>query len=318
MIDWQPTAGPDALRARADLLARLRHFFAVRGVLEVDTPLLCASGVTDPNIDGIAADAPLGGPRWWLQTSPEYAMKRLLAAGSGPIFQICKAFRAGEAGRLHNPEFTLVEWYRPGMALEALMDEVAALAALAVGERPLRRLTYRQAFREGLGLDPLTAPLDALRQRAAQVAGADFRDEARDTCLDLLLSHHLQPCFGRGEFTFLCDYPASQAALARLKHDDDGLPVGERFELYIDGVEIANGYHELTDAAEQAARFDAERAVRAAGGRPVPPRDDRLLAALAHGLPDCSGVALGLDRLLMLALGAARLEDVLAFPSTRA
>ena len=316
---WRPSASIDRLRARAALLARVRAFFAERGVLEVETPLLCSAGATDPQLDSVLAADPLGGAApWYLQTSPEYAMKRLLAAGSGPIFQLCKAFRQGELGRHHNPEFSLLEWYRPGWDHWRLMGEVAELAALAVGARPVEQLDYREAFERHLGLDPHAAPLDALRALARERTGADFDSEDRDTWLDLLISHCIQPALGRGCFTFLHAYPASQAALARVERDGRGMAVARRFELYIDGVEIANGYHELVDAAEQAARFEADNRQRRARGLPEVAIDRRLLQALAAGLPDCAGVALGFDRLAMLAQGAPSLGEVIAFSADRA
>jgi lysyl-tRNA synthetase class 2 len=293
-----------ALRARADMLRQLRAFFADRGVLEVETPLLSRSTVTDPALTPIPC-----GDRW-LQTSPEYAMKRLLAAGSGPIYQVCKAFRSGEAGRRHNPEFTLLEWYRPGFSLRALMEEVAALVCTVLGNRPVAFASYRELFRERLGLDPhlaTSAELEACVRDRLEYSGGE---ESRDTWLDLLVSHLVAPTLE--DLVFVFDYPASQAALARLRREGD-VDVAERFELFVDGVEIANGYHELTDAAEQRRRFEADNAVLRARGEPARPLDEALLEALEAGLPDCAGVALGLDRLLMLLTGEDRLAEVLAF-----
>lgn len=297
-----------ALRARAELLADLRAFFARRGVLEVETPLLSRSTVTDPAL------APIPCGDRWLQTSPEYAMKRLLADGSGPIFQVCKAFRGGEAGPRHNPEFTLLEWYRPGYDLRDLMAEVAELVCELLDERPVRYVAYRELFEAAVGLDPHRASADELescaRQRVDYAGGA----ESRDTWLDLLMSHVIQPSLA--DVVLVYDYPASQAALARLRPDGE-IPVAERFELFLDGVELANGYRELTDAVEQRRRFEADNAVLATRGEPPRPLDEQLLAALESGLPDCAGVALGLDRLLMLKLGAGSLADVLAFDWSR-
>lgn len=303
-----PDPTPDRLRARAELLADLRAFFAQRGVLEVETPLLSRSTVTDPAL------APIPCGDRWLQTSPEYAMKRLLADGSGPIFQVCKAFRAGEAGPRHNPEFTLLEWYRPGFDLQALMAEVADLVCGVLGARPPQFVSYRELCTAKLGLDPhraSTAELESCaRQRIDYAGGA----ESRDTWLDLLMSHVIQPSLSGLVFVF--DYPASQAALARLRREGE-VQVAERFELFIDGVELANGYRELADAAEQRRRFEADNAMLAARGETPRPLDEQLLAALHAGLPDCAGVALGLDRLLMLKMGADSLADVLAFDWTR-
>jgi lysyl-tRNA synthetase class 2 len=314
---WRPSADSGRLRARAELLAAIRTFFRERGVLEVETPLLCSTGVTDPAIEPLLVErgASVARPRY-LQTSPEYAMKRLLAAGSGPVFQITKAFRDGEAGSRHNPEFTLLEWYRPGYDHHRLMAEVAALICHCLGDRPEQRITYRQLFLDCLGLDPFTASVEELQAfaRARIEVGALAGD--RDFWLDLLLSHLIEPQLSRRGICFVYDYPASQAALARIV-ESGGVAVGQRFELYVDGMELANGYHELTDAAEQRRRFDRDNARRREHGLPERPRDENLLAALAHGLPGCSGVALGVDRLLMLATGATDIRDVLAFDWSR-
>ncbi|MDJ0877555.1 MAG: EF-P lysine aminoacylase EpmA [Halieaceae bacterium] len=310
--DWRPSASRAALAARAELLKTLRAFFDARGVLEVETPLLCSGTITDPAIAPVFCGGSSG--ERWLQTSPEYPMKRLLAAGSGPIYQVCKAFRSGEAGARHNPEFTLLEWYRPGFSLAQLMQEVGDLVQAALGEKQVQVLTYRELFQRSLGIDPLTADSDELeafvRQRLDYGGGA----EARDTWLDLLLTHLVEPELEG--LVFVHDYPASQAALACLREEGD-VVVAERFELYVDGVELANGYYELTDADEQRARFEADNQVLAARGEATRPLDARLLAAMAAGLPACAGVALGLDRLLMMKLGVERLEDVLSFDWSR-
>jgi len=317
--DWRPLITPARLAQRARLLARTRGFFAARSVLEVDTPLLINAPVSDVHLH--SARVELGeGAHYFLHTSPEYAMKRLLAAGSGDIYQICHVVRAGEAGRFHNPEFTLIEWYRIGFSLAQLMQEVEALVRALLGEAQLSRrteqLSYREAFVRALALDPFTASDAALAQAAA---AAGFRADAagrRDESLELLMGTVIGPALGQGALTFVHGYPASQAALARLSTADPR--TAERFELYADGVELANGFHELTDAVEQRRRFAADNDARAARGLPVQPLDERLLAALAHGLPDCAGVALGFDRVLMLASEAAQLEEVLPFASTRA
>jgi lysyl-tRNA synthetase class 2 len=328
--DWRPAASLAHLRLRGELLARARAFFAARGVLEVETPLLGAATVTDPHLASLATrfagPGAAGGRALYLQTSPEYAMKRLLAAGSGPIYQFARAFRDGEAGRRHNPEFTLLEWYRPEFDHHALMDEMDAFLGLMLGSPPAERLTYRELFARHLGVDPLTAQgadpgeLD----RAAVAAGLDPADlpaldpEDRDTRLDLLVSHLIEPRLPLNRPTFVYDYPASQAALARLRVGEGVVVVAERFEVFAGGLELANGFHELADPAEQRRRFAADLARRRALGLPAPPVDERLLAALATGLPDCAGVALGFDRLVMLAAGAASIEEVLAFPVDRA
>ncbi len=315
--DWRPGADAETLRARAERLRTVRRFFDIRGVIEVETPLLCRAGVTDVHLPSLAVATPDAGRRW-LQTSPEYAMKRLLAAGVGACYQITRGFRAGESGRLHNPEFSLLEWYRPGFDQHALMREVAELCGEAVGARPTREIAYRDAFREALGVDPLRVGEDDLRTLArARLGPAGWLASAeRDDLLDALMGTAACPTLGHGTFTFLTDFPASQAALARRSPAD--AEVAERFELFIDGVEIANGFHELTDAVEQRARFETDIEQRTRQGLPVMELDERLLAALAAGMPEGSGVALGLDRLMMIALGRDRLDEVMAFSWARA
>jgi lysyl-tRNA synthetase class 2 len=324
--DWSPSASLDTLRQRARLLQDLRAFFLARGVLEVETPLLSAAASTDPQLRSLLTQyTGPGFPRGctlYLHTSPEFAMKRLLAAGSGPIFQLCKVFRDGEAGRLHNPEFTLLEWYRPGYDHHALMTEVAELVTQVLKDRvPLGAtewLTYEEAFRRHTGLDALNASgaqwAECARQHGIDSAG--LAPDAVDGWRDLLLSHLIEPHLGKGHLTFLYEYPASQAALARLRPERPA--VAERFELYLQGVELANGFHELGNAGEQRRRFEHDLARRAVLGLASVPPDERLLAALDQGLPACAGVALGVDRLVMLALGAERLADVMAFPIERA
>ena len=315
--DWRPRGDRARWERRARVIAGVRDFFASRGVLEVETPLLCARGTTDPGIASFRATGPDGRTRW-LQTSPEYAMKRLLAAGSGAVFQITRAFRAGEAGPNHNPEFTLLEWYRPHYDHHRLMEEIGDLVVSVLACPAPRRVAYARAFRALAGVDVDRAPVETLRERA-RAAGASGPTAAgldRDGCLDLLLSHVVQPGLSRlagARAVFLHDYPASQAALARVAGTPDG-ERAERFELFVDGVELANGYHELTDPVEQQRRFESERARRRKAGLPPMEADERLTAALAHGLPPCAGVALGLDRLVMLALGLPSIEDAIAFP----
>ncbi len=322
-MDWQPAAEPDILRLRARLLARLRTFFAEQGVLEVDTPALSAAATPSPALASFETcyHGPGGKRRLYLHTSPEFPMKRLLAAGSGPIYQVCKVFRDGEAGRLHNPEFTLLEWYRPGFGATELMAETEALLRhLLAGIRSLpafRSITYRELFRRFAGVDGLEATVAELRQALAGRGiepPAGLPEDDPDPWRDLVLTTLVEPCL-EGAW-FVCDYPASQAALARLRSDDPA--VAERFELYLDGVELANGFVELGDAVEQRARFEAENAARSAAGLPEMPLDERLLAALEAGLPDCAGIALGFDRLLMYAAGRADIREVLAFPFERA
>ena len=285
--------------------------------MEVETPMLSAAAITDPHLESFSTR--YTGPGYaeamslYLHTSPEFPMKRLLAAGSGPIYQLGKVFRLGEAGRRHNPEFTLLEWYRPGFDHKQLMDEVAALVAPLLGleGRAVERLSYREAFLRHAGIDPLTAPLEALRQCARRLGIRGFEEESeRDVWLDLILTHAVEPRLGQDGLCFIYDYPASQAALARLNPDDPR--VAERFELYYRGIELANGFHELADADEQRKRFETELKVRSEQGLEPVPMDERLLAAL-NNLPDCAGVALGVDRLVMLALGAGSIDEVMAF-----
>lgn len=320
VADWRPSATLEVLAARARMLAQIRAFFVERQVMEVETPLLSRHGVTDPALESLRLErAGIGGARW-LHTSPEFPMKRLLAAGSGPIFQICKVFRDDERGRRHHPEFTLLEWYRPGLAMHALMDEVAALVRCVLHRQDLamQRIAYRDLFCSRLGLDPWSASPDARREAAIrrQVPGAAMLDLDADGWLDLLLSHCLEPGLGQDAMSFVYDYPPSQAALARIR--DDARPVAERFELYINGMELANGFQELTDAAEQRRRFERDLDDRRGRSQAPVPMDEPFLSALAAGMPETTGVALGLDRLLMIAVGATQIDQVLAFPVERA
>jgi lysyl-tRNA synthetase class 2 len=316
---WQPSAALATLKARAQLYADVRTFFAARGVLEVETPVLSAAATVDRHIESFSTR-----DGQWLQTSPEFAMKRLLAAGSGPIYQIARAFRREESGRHHNPEFSLLEWYRPGWDHFRLMDEVEALilALLDLASGPFERLSYEAAFVRHAGFDPHALDAQQLADRAYQeglgIPPAD-RGEAPPDCdfwLDLWMSQRVGPALGATHPVFVHDFPASQAALARIRPGSP--PLAERFELFWKGIELANGFHELCDAAEQRRRFEADRSWRMTHGRTVPPLDERLIAAMHAGLPPCAGVALGLDRLLMLKLDLSRLADALAFDSARA
>ena len=308
MPNQEPSADLNALRARAEMLERIRAFFRERVVLEVDTPLLSRAAAPDPHIESLQTTA--CGETRYLHTSPEYPMKRLLAAGSGPIWQLCKVFRDHEIGSRHNPEFTLLEWYRPGWTLERLMDEVETLIHMLLPDLgPAHRIDYRQAFRERLGIDPLTASVADLRAAAGAFNPPDLGEDA-DAWRDFLLTHALESRLS--PFCFLRDFPASQAALARIR-PGSAPPVAERFELYLNGMELANGYRELTDPVELRRRFRADNIRRRERGLPTMPLDERLLAAMTRGLPECSGVALGLDRLLMQVLGLKRIDAVLAF-----
>jgi lysyl-tRNA synthetase class 2 len=319
--DWRPTASLDALRLRARLLEATRRFFAEREVLEVETPLLGAAAATDPNIESlVAARADAAHPTrqcLYLQSSPEFALKRLLAAHGVALYQLGKAFRGGERGSLHNPEFTLLEWYRPGWDHRALMGEVEDLLERLLGTGRGVRVTYREAFLRAVGVDPLQAP-DAEVAHAALALGLAPSDvpHGREACLDFLFATRVQPGLGPTRLVFVYDFPASHAALARVRGVDP--PVAERFEGFVDGIEVANGYHELADPVEQRRRFQVDLARRQVRGLPQPPLDERLLAALEQGLPDCAGVAVGFDRLVMAAARARRIDEVLAFPSERA
>lgn len=311
-----------SLRLRARLNALVRQFFAERGVLEVETPILSAAGNSDPNIESFSAsfsghvDA---GPRErWLRTSPEFPLKRLLAGGIGDCYELGRVFRNGEAGGRHNPEFTMLEWYRVGWDHRQLMEETITLveAALAMAGRRAEVVveSYRQLFLDELGLDPMHAPIAELRAPLAEY-GIGAEGLGRDDWLDLLITHKLQPAFPRDRITVIHDYPASQCALARIRPGDP--PMAERFELYLGRYELANGYHELNDGAEQRRRFERDNAVRRERGLREIPLDEHLLAVL-DAMPDCAGVAMGMERLLMCLAGTDAIADVLAFPFAEA
>lgn len=319
-----PSADFGTLRLRARLNAALRGFFAERGVTEVETPMLSQAGNTDPNVASFSTTfsghVSAGARTRWLRTSPEFPLKRLLAAGFGDCYELGRVFRDGEAGGRHNPEFTMLEWYRVGWNQFQLAEETVALvqAALALVDRRAEvvQTTYRALYRDALGLDPMTAD-----ERDLQAALGDVRIDpeglTRDDWLDLLMTHRIQPANPGDRILVVHDYPASQCMLARIA-ERDGVPVAERFELYLGTLELANGYHELADGAEQRARFERDHTVRRARGSDLPAIDDALLAALDAGFPDCAGVALGVDRLMMAMLGTGRIADVVAFDFARA
>ncbi len=306
-----------ALRTRANLYARIRRFFAERGVLEVDTPILSAAANTDPNIRSFhtrfSGQAHAGPRQRFLRTSPEFPLKRLLAEGIGDCYELGRVFRDGEAGGSHNPEFTMLEWYRVGWDHHRLMTEVVELVQAAwvlSGRRSgMRTYTYRELFVKGLDLDPWTADEAALQAPLAAYA-IDPEGLNRDDWLDLLITHLLQPRFPRDRITVIHDYPATQCALAKIRAGDP--PLAERFEVYLGPHELANGYHELNDAAEQRTRFERDNAVRRAREEAELPLDEHLLAALDQ-MPDCAGVALGIERLLMCLLGTDAIAEVLGF-----
>ncbi|MHB8415489.1 MAG: EF-P lysine aminoacylase EpmA [Acidiferrobacteraceae bacterium] len=317
--EWRPSTCLDVLRLRAQLLRRAREYFEATGVLEVETPALSSAGATDPHLCSFTTTG-MGGVRY-LHTSPEFPMKRLLAAGSGSIYQICHVFRDGESGRLHNPEFTLIEWYRVGYDHWALIADAEALLRTLLGNRcpaaAAERLSYGEAFQRYTGIDPHAATVAQLA-RCARAHGIGYRDDGAniDTWRDLLMTHLVEPCLGRVTLTFLYGYPASQAALARI--DPGPPPVARRFEVYLEGLELGNGFHELADTTEWQRRVDRDLTERCARALPEIPVDNRLRAALDHGLPDCAGIAIGFDRVLMLAAGRSHLGEVLAFPETLA
>lgn len=315
---WQPTASLPQLKQRAAILAQIRAFFAARDVLEVDTPAMSQATVTDIHLHTFqtlfVGPGFANGQQLYLMTSPEFHMKRLLAAGSGPIYQICKSFRNEESGRYHNPEFTMLEWYRPGFDHHALMDEMDDLLQMVLQCGAAERMTYQQAFLTVLGVCPLTAEMDALKAVAATLGLADIAEpeDDRDTLLQLLFSVGVEAKIGQQAPAFVYDFPASQAALAQISPADER--VAERFEVYFKGIELANGFHELADGDEQLARFEADNRKRLEMGLAPQPIDLHLVNALRAGFPDCAGVALGIDRLIMLALGQDHIDRVTAFP----
>jgi len=307
-VNWQPSCSIQALKARACLYQQLRAFFHARGVMEVETPALSQAGNTDPNIGSFSVNAPYG--LRYLHTSPEYPMKRLLAAGSGDIYQICKVWRQDESGRKHNPEFSMLEYYRVGFSYPQLMLEVAELLKLAIPHLTTtpQTLTYRQAFLEILGLDPHQASIEQLRA-CAQQQQIDFQGElSLQAWLDLLFTHCIEASFPSDRLTFICHYPATQAALARV-HLEDGNWVAERFEVYLGPLELGNGYQEQTDARqlERVLVADAEQQVQDI------PLDLRFMAAIQAGMPFSAGIALGLDRILLCRMQAKQLPSVLSF-----
>lgn len=311
---WRPYANPARLKARATLLKAIREYFSNRGVMEVETPVISMAGNTDPEIQSIKTDT-----NGYLRTSPEFAHKRLLAAGSGDIFEMGRVFRAGESGRTHNPEFTLLEWYRTGISYHQLMDEVGALVKHCgqgkFSDWPVEKLSYQELFQRYLNLDPFTATAKELAN-AAHGHGVDDLNLDRRQWLDLLISVVVQPGLPGDQLTFVYDFPADQAALARVRPGSPAL--AERFELYLGKIELANGYQELTDAAEQQQRFEAENARRKQRGQETYRIDHQLVTALEHGMPECAGVALGVDRLLMAICDANTINEVTAFPHSRA
>ncbi|NOI83399.1 elongation factor P--(R)-beta-lysine ligase [Vibrio tubiashii] len=315
---WQPTASIEQLRQRANVLAQIRRFFAERNVLEVDTPAMSHATVTDIHLHTFQTEfigpGYADGSKLYLMTSPEFHMKRLLAAGSGCIYQINKAFRNEENGRFHNPEFTMLEWYRVGFDHHKLMDEMDALLQVVLECGQAERVTYQQAFIDVLGVCPLEGTMTELKLAAEKLGLSDIAEpeEDRDTLLQLLFSIGVEGKIGQTAPAFVYDFPASQAALAKINQQDSR--VADRFEVYFKGIELANGFHELDDPQEQLKRFEQDNAKRIEMGLSPQPIDHHLIAALESGLPECAGVALGVDRLIMLAIGCDHIDQITAFP----
>jgi lysyl-tRNA synthetase class 2 len=333
-MGWQSAADRAALLERALMLKNIRAFFDAKDVIEVETPLLSHHCATDPHLESLSSR--FRDQDFYLNTSPEYAMKRLLAQWQQPIYQICKAFRDDELGQYHNPEFSMLEWYRPGFDMFALMDELSELVSVVISavrddvnpggvvphvmaamETEPQRFTYQQAFEKFTGINPHTASsadcLQLAKEKNIEIPQGLTSADKRDEWLDWLLTQTVLPAFDKTGFIYLYDYPASQCSLAKVIKNEHPWPVAKRFELYFGETELANGFHELSDADEQMQRFQQENAVRRQQAKPVVPIDKHLIGALRSGLPDCSGVALGLDRLLMVKLGCKSIHQVLTF-----
>ncbi len=321
-MNWQPTASIEQLKSRAKVIQTIRQFFANRDVLEVDTPAMSHATVTDIHLHTFQTEfvgpGYADGRKLYFMTSPEFHMKRLLAAGSGCIYQICKSFRNEENGRYHNPEFTMLEWYRVGFDHHQLMDEMDELLQLVLGCGDAQRMSYQQAFLTVLGVCPLEASMTELKRVAAELGLSDIAEpeQDRDTLLQLLFSIGVEGKIGQDVPAFVFDFPASQAALAKINPQDPR--VADRFEVYFKGIELANGFHELDNPAEQLKRFEEDNLKREEMGLALQPVDYHLIEALKAGLPDCAGVALGIDRLIMLSLGCDHIDQVTAFPFPRA
>ncbi len=320
---WQTNASAEALQQRAELYRNLREFFYARNVLEVETPILSESGNTDPNIESFnvhfSGSTQAGNATRWLRTSPEFALKRLLASNVGDCYELGRVFRNGEFGRKHNPEFSMLEWYRVGWNHLQLIDEcidlVKQLFELKAITLNVKRFTYKELFVSTLGIDPYVASNPQLSSTLQAVTEINPQSLSRDDLLDLLLTHCIEPTFQARQLTVIYDFPASQCALAKIRYDDN--PVAERFELYLGSIELANGYHELTDAIEQNQRFDKDIAMRKSLGLVSPDKDQRLINALPH-LPACAGVAMGIDRLMMSLLKLDNINEIIAFDFSRA
>lgn len=326
-VSWKPSCTLRTWKQRKDLILGIRSFFHTRNVLEVEVPVLSRAMGTDPHLDYFPVESLDGHPRF-LTTSPEFHLKRLLAADFGDIYSLGKAFRNGETGERHNGEFTILEWYRIGFDWNALMSEVAELCRMLAGSldtrgaqlarNPLRQITWREAYRIHCGFDPMDASLEDVKTCARQRNIPALAEATQEEWLDYLMVTAIEPQLGKDGPEFLTTYPESQAALAQVERDAEGNSWARRFELYLDGVELCNGYQELVDASEQEQRFKYDLEKRKRLGKPQPPVDEHFLEALRNGMPACSGVALGVDRLIMLLLGKERLSEVLLFPDDRA
>ena len=312
---WQPQASLEVLQARAQLYRLIRNFFSNRNVMEVEVPMLGAGTCVEPYIDSLQTI--VNGENRFLQTSPEFYLKRLLATDIGPIYSLSKAFRDGEKGRLHNPEFTLLEWYQPGWNEKQLMEEVAELLKLIFPSISRTDYSYRDIFLTVTDIDPHTASLDELQQAVnlqIDIAISSVKPDSRqrNRCLDLLMTHCIEPALPEG-LVFIYDYPSTQSTLAKIDIDNTGLQVTRRFEAYLTGIELANGYWELTDPKEQLERFHNDQTFRQQQQLPSYPYDRQLIAALESGMPDAAGVALGVDRLLMAITDVKDIQSVLSF-----
>ncbi|MGH1470818.1 MAG: EF-P lysine aminoacylase EpmA [Cellvibrionaceae bacterium] len=312
---WRPTANLSRIKARDELYKKIRSFFSEKKYLEVDVPLLGSGGTTDRFIQSFYTQSE--NKRFYLQTSPEFAMKRLLAAGSGPIYSLSKAFRQEEIGRFHNSEFTMLEWYRPGFDDHQLMDEVLELMNCFF-DVDMSKISYQRIFEKFLFIDPHRDSIDKIKSKITELLDVnDIGDETdKDVLLDILFSHLIQPKL-KGKLFFIYDYPETQSALARIKNNNEGVSIARRFELFVDGIELANGYWELANSTELRQRFEDDNSKRETLGLEVMNYDEHLIQAMDSGLPDCAGVALGVDRLLMLIEGAEKIEEVIVFPFDR-
>ncbi len=317
---WKPIATVEAIRLRARILTQIRQFFAERNVIEVETPILSRSALAHPStsVMNISANNSSKETLLYLQTSPESAMKRLVASGIGPIFQVCKAFRNGEADRYHNPEFSILEWYRPGWDLDRIATELDELLRLILRTSEAHRIYYNDVFRNVLHIDWRQADIETLCTRVNEVNIKGIlatTDNDRDDLLEMLMKHVIEPTLGHDRPAFVFDYPSSQACLARVRPMDG---VAARFEVFIKGLEIANGYDELSDPHEHRRRFAIDNEIRVHHGLEPLPIDELLIAAMESGFPSCAGVAVGLDRLTMVAAGVSSIKDVITFPTDQA